>query len=641
EDSNGYKRLVCYLVPDSGYNEEGLKSFLQSRLPDYMVPGIYIELEQMPLTSNGKIDRKLLPSPKGYESTQEYEGPRNEMEEDLCEIWSSLFAIERVGINDDFFALGGHSILAIRLISEIKNKKTIEISITDLFENPTIDKLSFFILNECQEEKGLSIQQQEKPERIPLSFAQERLWFIDNWKGSLPYHQPSLFRIKGKIDPKTLEHVYLKIIERHESLRTVFLGEEGIPYQKIIDPSGWKLDYITAYENSDQSEALENCIEEQVVSPFDLAKDFMLRASLIKVSEEEYLLLNIRHHIASDGWSLSLLINEFVEIYKSKVQNVEPILPELKIQYADYSIWQRNNFEGEGFGDKIKYWENKLKGLEVLEMPTDFERPSIQSAKGSYERFFIDEILTNKLKDIAQSEKTTLYMLLISVYKTLFYHYTGQTDICIGTTVSNRENKDLEPLIGFFVNTLALRTQFEKHTSFTELLKLVKTTVLEAYEHVAVPFEKVVDKIETGRDSSRTSLFQHLFVFNNNPAPEIELFDDIKIINEPFASEDTIAKFDITFFVHEEENGLSVNINYCTDLFTQEKMAQMRNHFTNLLNSVVKDKEEPVSKLDYLSETERTALLSIYPSSSFESAGLTVLDLFRSQVMSKPDTIAY
>ena len=641
EDNNGYKRLVCYLVPGSGYSEEGLKSFLQSRLPDYMVPGIYIELDQMPLTSNGKIDRKSLPSPKGYESNQDYVAPQNELETDLCEIWSSLFNIERVGINDDFFALGGHSILAIRLISEIKNKQNVEISITDLFENPTVSKLSLFILNQSLEEKELTIHPQQRPEKIPLSFAQERLWFIDNWKGSLPYHQPALFRIKGKIDPKTIEYVYSKIIDRHESLRTVFLNEDGIPYQKINDASGWKLDYVTAFENSDQSVEVEKYIEEKVSSPFDLATDFMLRASLIKLSETDFLLLNVRHHIASDGWSISLLINEFVEIYKSKTQNVEPILPELKIQYADYSIWQRNNFEQDKAADKIKYWENKLKGLEVLDLPTDFDRPAVQSTKGSYERFFIDENLTNKLKEIAQSEKTTLYMLLISVYKVLFYHYTGQTDICIGTTVSNRENKDLEPLIGFFVNTLALRTQFDKTTPFTELLKLVKTTVLEAYEHVAVPFEKVVDKVETGRDSSRTSLFQHLLVFNNNPAPEIELFDDIKITGEPFSSEDNIAKFDITFFIHEETNGLSVNINYCTDLFTKVKMEQMRNHFTNLLNNLVKDKEVAVNKLEYQSKEERSALLDIYASDSFKESGVTILDLFAKSAALKPDAIAY
>ncbi|TGD56526.1 condensation domain-containing protein, partial [Flavobacterium humi] len=641
EDSNGYKRLVSYLVPKTNYKEDDLKAFLQSRLPDYMIPGIYIELEEMPLTGNGKIDRKSLPSPKGYESTQTYEAPRNPLEEDLCEIWSSLFNVEKVGINDDFFALGGHSILAIRLISEIKNIKAIEISITDLFENPTIAMLSSFISGECQEDETFIINPQERPERIPLSFAQERLWFIDNWKGSLPYHQPALFRIKGKIDPKTLEYVYLKIIERHESLRTVFLSEDGIPHQQIMPATHWKLDYVTRFEGLDASKELEAYIEEQMFSPFDLSRDFMLRASLVKISEEEYLLLNVRHHIASDGWSLSLLINEFVEIYKSRIQNVEPVLPELKIQYADYSIWQRNNFEGEKFSEKINYWEQKLKGLEVLEMPTDFERPAIQSTKGSYERFFIEEEITNQLKDIAQNEKTTLYMLLISVYKVLFYHYTGQTDICIGTTVSNRENKDLEPLIGFFVNTLALRTQFDKTVSFTELLKLVKTTVLEAYEHVAVPFEKVVDKIETGRDSSRTSLFQHLFVYNNNPAPEIKLFDDIEILNEPFASEDEIAKFDITFFVHEEGNGLSVNINYCTDLFTKEKMEHMRNHFMALLKSVIQNKESEVHKLAYLTESERTDLLRLYTPAPFEESSATILDLFQLQVAKNPEKAAY
>ncbi|MBS7233718.1 amino acid adenylation domain-containing protein [Flavobacterium psychroterrae] len=642
EEENGTKRLICYLTANEQYKEEELRNFLQMRLPEYMLPAMYIQLEKMPLTSNGKINRKELPKPNGNESRNTYEAPRNELEGELCAIWAALLNVERVGINEDFFALGGHSILAIRLVSEIKNKRAIEISIADLFEKPTIAQISSFILNESQIDEEFTIIAQERPERIPLSFAQERLWFIDNWKGSTPYHQPSLFRIKGEIDIKILEHVYSKIIERHESLRTVFINEDGIPYQRIIDNSGWKLEYTEAFENKDKTPELEVFIEKTINSDFDLSADFMIRASVIKLSKDEYLLLNVRHHIASDGWSFSLLINEFVEIYKSKVQNVEPVLPELKIQYADYALWQRNNFEKENYSNKIKYWENKLKGIEILDLQTDFDRPSIQSTKGDYESFFIDEALTAKLKEIARTEKVTLYMLLVSVYKTLFYKYTNQTDICIGTTVSNRENKDLEPLIGFFVNTLALRTEFEKTTSFTELLKLVKTTILEAYDHVAVPFEKVVDKIETGRDSSRTSLFQHLFVFNNNPAPEINLFDDIKITNELFENQSNVAKFDLTFFVHENENGIAVNINYCTDLFAKSTIEKMRNHFTNLLTSVVENKDNTINKLSYLSQDEKNNLITTHNNSvPFVSSGFNIIDLFKKQALKNPDTIAY
>ncbi|WP_430408769.1 amino acid adenylation domain-containing protein [Kordia sp.] len=641
-DQNGNNKLVGYIVSEGEFDEELLKGYLQSRLPDYMIPTVFMELAQMPLTSNGKVDRKALPEPETFETSQEYEAPRNKVEEDLCEIWSSLLNVEKVGINDDFFALGGHSLLAIRLISEIKTQKAMEVSIADLFEYPTVATLAMHIESNKEENKTFEITPQERPERIPLSFAQERLWFIDNWKGSTPYHQPSLFRINGNINTATLIHTFKKIIDRHEALRTVFLNEEGKPYQSIKTANDWSLNQITINEIGDTSAALNEYLEDAVYKAFDLAIDYMLRVTLITISENEHLLLTVRHHIASDGWSLSLLINEFVEIYQAKSQNVEPVLPELSIQYADYTIWHRNHIVGEAFDQKMEYWENKLKGLEVLDLSTDFNRPAIQSTRGDYKNFTIGKEQTTALKKIAQEEGTTLYMVLITAYKTLFYQYTNQTDICIGTTVSNRKSKELEPLIGFFVNTLALRTEFDKETTFKSLLKEVRKTVVEAYDHVAIPFEKVVDKIEVTRDSSRTSLFQHLFVFNNNPDPEIQLIDDISLTEETLTMGDQIAKFDITFFVQEINDELSVSINYCIDLFTESRMIQMGNHFSQLLENIITNKDSVLADIEYLSVEEKETLLALHTNeATFETSNTTILDLFEAQVEANPNTIAH
>ncbi|SIS13201.1 HxxPF-repeated domain-containing protein, partial [Mucilaginibacter lappiensis] len=439
----------------------------------------------------------------------DYVAPRNELEEDLAEIWASLLNVDRVSIHDNFFELGGHSLLAIRVLSAIRKELGVEVSITDLFDHVTIAALSEFI--ELQEQKVLLpvIVRQDRPSRIPLSYAQERLWFIDQLRGSSHYHMPSVFRLHGKLDVVALEQSFKDILDRHESLRTVFKEMDGVGYQEIVAPGGWTLD-------SSDEVYFDEMIQDEVTRPFDLSKDYMMRARLVKVKEDEHVLILVRHHIASDGWSVSLIIHEFIELYRFYTENRLPNLPELSLQYADYAIWQRTYLTGEVMEQQLSYWGDKLRDIEPLYLPVDFVRPAIQSTKGARLNFIIDKTVSSRLQALAEREGVTLFMLLLSVYKVLLHKYSGQTNITVGTTVAHRPQQEVEQLVGFFVNTLVLRSDLDNDPVFKEFLLQVKRTTLEGYEHLSVPFEKVVDRVEKERDKSRSSLFQALFVLNNN-----------------------------------------------------------------------------------------------------------------------------
>ncbi|HMQ67796.1 MAG TPA: non-ribosomal peptide synthase/polyketide synthase, partial [Ignavibacteria bacterium] len=608
EDKQGIRYLVAYIVSEGEFNREEIINYLRGKLPDYMVPALYVSMESFPFAASGKINKKALPDPDASTLIlNEYVEPRNEVEKKIAAVWKEVLNVERVGINDNFFELGGHSLLAMRVISSIRKELESELAIKDIFVHPTIAELADIINNE---NKGLLlpvIRKQDRPEKIQLSFSQERLWFIDRFEGSIQYHMPVVLRFKGLLNKEFLSKALQTIINRHEILRTMIREEEGVGYQYVKDENNWDLDYIDGSVYKDDKEGLDKYLHDLISVPFDLSQDYMIRGHLISLSEDEHILEVTMHHIASDGWSMSVLVKEMVELYAAYSQNRKPDLEPLAIQYIDYAIWQRRHLQGEIFDRKLNYWKQKLNEAEPLTLPTDFARPAIQSNKGAIELFNIDKELSGKLQSLSQKQGATLFMTLLAAFKVLLYRYTGQEDLVVGIGIAGRQSKEMEELIGFFVNTLALRSEIRSGNSFIEMLNDVRKTTMEAYENQEVPFEKVVDTVVGDRDMSKNPLVQVSMVLQNTPTVEKVDFDKLTLSNA--GVEHTTSKFDLTLYTNEIPEGIEAGFEYATDLFSPETIRRMIGHYMELLNSVVKDPECSIGTIPMLAAIEKQQLL--------------------------------
>ncbi|WP_348705006.1 amino acid adenylation domain-containing protein, partial [Tenacibaculum sp. 190524A02b] len=640
EDATGAKRLIGYVVSEETFDKELVQEELKEFLPDYMIPSFWISLDEMPLTSNGKLDRKGLPEFDGIIlSSKEFVAPRNKTEEQLVAIWQNLLGIEKIGIHDNFFELGGHSLLATRLVSMIRKVQGIEISIQSVFEHATISDLATHISTQSKGIMLPAIITQDRPENIPLSFSQERLWFIDKLEGTQAYHIPTIISLEGLLDVALLEQSLKTIVARHEVLRTNIIPQDGIGYQKVIPSSGWFLEKEIIEE-----ELLVDNLGDFLGKPFDLSQDYMLRSKLYDVGNDKHVLACVFHHISSDAWSENILISEFMELYSSLQSGREARLPELSLQYPDYAIWQRKYLEGEVLENQLSYWKEKLTGVSTLELPTDYTRPSVQSIEGANTFLIFDEELTTSIKELCKEEGVTLFMLLLSAFKVLLSRYSGQNDICVGTPIANRTQSELEGMIGFFVNTLALRSDLSNNPSFKELLNQVKQTTLEGYDHQLAPFEKVVDKVMTTRDMSVSPLFQVMFALQNTPVvSEIKDsgFDLGEVEISEYEHSETTTQFDLVLNASENGLNISLNVDYCTALFKETTILQMLEHYKNLLTSIVNDVEKPIDDLPILTEAESVQLLEDFNATDVAyDLDKTLVDLFTEQVAKTPKAIA-
>jgi len=602
-DGGGVVQLVGYAVSEGTFDRECILSYLQERLPEYMVPSYMIALEKLPLTVNGKVDRKGLPDPDhGAVGTAYGEGPRNRSEEGLVDIWKELLGLEWVGINDNFFAIGGHSLLAIRLISALRKELGVEVSIQAIFDHPTVGTLSVHL----QElERGVAIPQiiaGPRPERIPLSYGQERLWFIHQLQGSVQYHVPVVLRLGGAIDIAALSYALCEVVNRHEVLRTVVQEEDGVAYQRVLEKNSWRLEIVEDPVYSSNKGVLEVKIEEWLGQSFDLSKDHMLRVRLVKLAEGEYLLVGVLHHIASDGWSRNILVREFVELYRSHMEGRVAELPVLNVQYADYAIWQRKYLQGDVLERALGYWKDQLDNIGILQLPTDYPRPAIQSTRGATLSFRIEEELTDKLRRLSLQEGATLFMTLLSAFKVLLFRYTGQKDIAVGSITANRSQHEIEGLIGFFVNAFVLRSKVEDDMSFLDLLLQVKYTTIDAYSHQVVPFEKVVEAVVKERDMSRPPLAQVVFDLQNNSQAMIGDDDLYGLQLSPESVVRQSSLFDIGFVMTEGSAGLSGSVEYCVDLYRQATIERMISHYMHVLKAVVDNPSLKLADLSILSE---------------------------------------
>jgi amino acid adenylation domain-containing protein len=589
--------------------EKDIRVQLQQRLPEYMVPSAFVALQVLPLTSNGKVDRRFLTEWEFIQRKRllNYQAPVTATEQQLADIWQRLLGVERVGTQDNFFELGGHSLLATRAVSAIHKEMEAALTVKEFLLHPTIAALATYLQSQ---HKGLllpSLFNAERPAQIPLSFSQERLWFIDQLEGSVSYHMPVVLRLKGTVDNASLDYAIGQIVHRHESLRTIILQEEGRPYQQLLDKEQWQLTEVDDANFSQDPAALQAYITRLVYQPFDLANDFMLRAHLLRVTATEHVLVLVMHHISSDGWSVSILVNELITLYRAHSAGTATHLPVLDIQYADYAIWQRTHLEGAALKKRLVYWQEKLSGVEVLHLPTDYSRPPVQSTRGAISRFRLDKELRDHLQVLSQQQGTTLFMTLLTAFKVLLHRYSGQDDICVGTSIAGRTQQEAEGLIGLFVNTLALRSDLSGDPTFITLLQQVKETTLDAYDHQDAPFEKIVELVEKERDMSRTALFQVMFeLFNMPDAPDLKL-GELRITQEEIPH--TVTLFDLSCCLQEDADGISGYIEYCIDLFAEESIQRLVKHFERLLQFIVQLPAAHIGSLPMLRPEEEQQLL--------------------------------
>jgi amino acid adenylation domain-containing protein/non-ribosomal peptide synthase protein (TIGR01720 family) len=501
--------------------------------------------------------------------------------------------------------------------------------------------LDFLIKNERGDKSVNKINKADRNKvlNLPLSYNQEGLWFIDQLEGSVSYHLPSILTLTGRLDKEALSFALRTVVDRHQVLRTVIRTEEGTGYQQVRDIDDWQLNTINASGYKDDQKGREQFLEGLIKKPFDLSKDYLLRADLLSTGEEEHLLLITMHHIASDGWSSSILVRELIELYESRLQSRLPNLKNLEIQYSDYAVWQRNHLTKDILDKKLEYWKDKLQGIAPLQLPTDFPRPAVWVPTGTIKSFRINKELSDQLQLLSQKQGCTLFMTLLAAFKVLMYRYSGQQDICIGTSLAGRQQKETEDLIGFFINIVALRSNVNGDNSFLNLLQAVKETTLEAFEHQEVSFGKVVEGVVKERDLSRNSLCQVMFVLQNTPeVPELRLGE---LVLSLAGYEQTTAQYDIIVRMTETGAGLTGTIQYSTALYTEETIYRMVDNFKVLLNSVATRPQNVVDGLPLLTDKERNKLLVEFNDSAAPfPTDKTIIDLFNEQVAIRPNSPA-
>ncbi|MGO9110863.1 MAG: amino acid adenylation domain-containing protein [Thermoguttaceae bacterium] len=647
EDVAGDKRLVAYVVPykrEAGPGE--LRGYLQEKLPQYMVPSAFVFLDRLPLTPNGKLDRRALPAPDQARPDlgTGYVPPRDAVEEQLAAIWVDLLGVERVGVYDNFFELGGHSLLATRVVSQVRGVLQVEMPVRSLFETPTIAGLAESI----EEARGkpdttsvVPLRPFSREEALPLSFAQQRLWFLAQLEPeSTAYNMPYAVRLRGPLDPSVLLRGFDEIVRRHGVLRTVFEVQKGTPVQVVRPPNVFvpTTEDLRDLADDRRAAALNDRIDAEAARPFDLRRDVPLRVVLLCLAEEEFVLLVTLHHVASDGWSLGLVWRELSALYTAYAQGKPSPLPELPIQYADFAIWQRTWLQGAVLERQLGYWRTQLRDLTPLEFPTDRPRAPDPSYAGEHCEFALDADLVQQLRSLGHSDGTTLYMTLLSAFFVLLSRYSGQQDIAVGTPIANRNRRELEGLVGFFVNTLVMRVDLSGDPSFREVLARVRQVTLEAYDHQDLPFEKLVEDLQPERHLSRHPLFQFLFAMQN--APEGDLTLPGVHVSQVTGNSQRV-RFDLELHLQEAGQGLQGEILYSTTLFDAGTIRRLADHYCRLLDGIVADPDQRVSELPLLTETERHQLLVEWNDTWTDyPRDRCIHELFEEQVELTPEAVA-
>ncbi|NLT15145.1 MAG: amino acid adenylation domain-containing protein, partial [Clostridiales bacterium] len=628
-DDDGLSYLAAYVVTNGQMSADEIQAYLSDSLPNYMIPGHIEILDKMPLNNNGKTDRNALLAPRSiYNTLNEIVPPANEAEACLVGIWSKALGQERIGVLDEYTAIGGDSLTAIKIITEIHKNFGVEVSPKYVFQLQTIRKLAEMISSLSSRESSYSgIPKVPECEYYPVSAAQKRQYIMNQIDRGVSYNLLGGMEIDGEIDAARLEDVFRTIIRRHESLRTSFELRDGVPVQIVHSSVDFRVEYIEI-EGADPDR-----LAESFMKPFDLSVPPLLRAGLVKTGDNKHILLFDMHHIISDGESVNIIIKEFVELYGGSD------LPELEIQYKDYSDWHNELLRSERIKKQEAYWLDRFSGeIPVLSMPVDFARPSFQSFKGNKLYFTIDEKLTKGIKELAAGTGTTLFMVLLASYNVLLSKYTGQEDIVVGTPVEGRRHADLRDLIGMFVNTLAIRSCPEGGKAFKAYLSEVKEDLLNAYDNQEYPFEELVEKVAVRRDMSRNPLFDTMFILQNMDLNEITMDS---FFATSYKLHNGTSKFDLILEAVDRIDTFSCSIEYCTDLFAEETMRHLAEHYINALNDIVENPDKRLSDLELLTEEESHRLLHEFNNTYADyPQDKTIYQIFEEQVEKTPDNKA-
>jgi amino acid adenylation domain-containing protein len=654
-DPEGQKYLVAYFVGTAPGQEDviALRNYLAEKLPAALVPRAYVPMPALPLTPSGKVDRRSLPEPAtaGLVSRQPYVAPRTPTEDFLAEIWSELLNVDQVGMHDNFFALGGHSLLAVRVVSRVRSLFNVELPLRELFEAPTIDELAERI--QAARERGTVVRPPIVPiprdGELPLSLTQESLWFLDQLEiERATYTRYRGLRLIGPLDVPALERTLHEILRRHEALRTRFPEIDGRPVQVIEPPDPRPLRFVdlSLLPEAERESGLRNQVSQEVQQTIDLQNGPLIRLTLFRLAEEEHAVLLTTHHIIYDGWSVAVLARELSVLYQAYSSGQPSPLPELPIQYADFAAWQRQMLQGETFERLHGYWSKQLANVPPLELPTDYPRPAIRTTRGARAACDFSPELSAALSEFCRQESVTPYMALLAGLQILLARYSGQGDFAIGSPSANRTQRETEGLIGYFINVLVMRSDLSGGPNFRELVRRVRQTVLDAFDHQDMTLDHVVDAVKPQRDLSRHPLFQVMFVLQNTERAVLQGGSDERLrlaslgIRDPDALERS-SYFDLMLGLYETEQGFQGGINYNTDLFRSDTIDRMVQHFRVLLAEAIADPDRPVSSLSLLTDEERRQLVVQWNDTETDfPLDVCIHTLFDEQVERSPNAVA-
>ena len=640
------QQLIAYLKQPEKTDTSALRSWLLQRIPEYMTPAIFVSLTELPLTPNGKIDRKRLPSLEGTgrERSTANVQPRNAIEQAIAEIWSEVLRLDQVSVKDNFFDLGGHSLLLIKVHARLREQLGMDVAVGDLFRYATLESLAKSLAGTGNGAGASTTRPMPKPvleqKEHPLSRSQQRLWFLDQLDpGNAVYNMIMPVRLKGVLPLDTMERSLKTLLERHESLRTSFHEQDGIPYAKVESAEDWKIEFADFSDSPAQTREAEilDYGQQEARRPFALDHGPLFRALLLRAGPEDHVLILVVHHIIFDGWSMGVLAQELVAVYEALSSGRAPVLPPLRHQFRDFVSWEQQQ-SGDG-NEQLLYWKKQLGGeLPLLELPTDYRRPPMQSFRGDRVWGEVPAALADRLQRLSRQQNATLFMVLFAAYNVLLMRYSRQEDILVGTPTAGRLRSEFEGLIGFFVNNLVLRTDLTGDPSFAELVGRVRKAALEAFERQSVPFDQLVEELQPDRGLGRSPIFQVLFTLQNTPQSKTMLADLESI---PVEFQGAHARYDVSVEIFLLEGIYICNFEYNTDLFEEATMRQMLQHYMRLLEAVTADPAQKLSALPLLSETERKLILedgnrTEVPHGDHE----TVMEWFSAQAAKTPEATA-
>ncbi|HEX8391099.1 MAG TPA: amino acid adenylation domain-containing protein [Longimicrobium sp.] len=644
-DSRGDKRLIAYVVPRDGRMPElaELRETVRERLPDYMVPAAFVPMAELPLNPNGKVDRNALPTPEMADD-RIFAAPATETERALAALWTALLGVERIGVDDGFFDLGGHSLLATQLVSRIRAGLGAELPLRAIFEAPTLGALAERVdaARGRADAAGPPLVAVPRDGAIPLSFAQERMWFIDRMLPSAAYNMPFRLHLAGAVDPGALQAGLADLVARHEPLRTTFRSLGGQPSQVVHPFRGFTLPVIdlTDHPMDEARSEADRITAAEAVRPFDLEAGPLFRASLIRIAADEARLTLDMHHIVSDGWSMEVLYRELAALYDARLAGTPDPLPPLALQYADYAAWQRGWLAGERLEAQLAHWRRVLAGATPLELPTDRPRPATASLRGGWMAFDMSYDTMVAVQSIAKAENATPFQTLLAAFALLLSRYAGQDDVVVGAPIAGRTRAESEGLIGLFVNTLAMRTDLSGDPTYRELIGRVREATLDAYAHQEVPFEKLVDELKVERTLSRHPLFQVTFTVDEGNAAPTKLRLGAAVA-ETEGGDTRTAKFDLTCGFTLREDGMFGGFEYAADLFDAATIERMAQHLAALVAELVAAPDVPLSRLPpLLGGDERERVLREWAGTDHPLPDARVHELFSAQARRTPDATA-